>query len=59
MVNSTLTAPRRFRKLCYVRLPSEEDCASILEVPSRRKPLDPDVDLNSIAQMEACQNLSG
>ncbi|PKI45007.1 hypothetical protein CRG98_034602 [Punica granatum] len=59
VIDSALLRPGRFGKLHYVRLPSQEERALILKALGRKKPLDPDVDLNCIAQMEACENLSG
>ncbi|KAK4796701.1 hypothetical protein SAY86_029027 [Trapa natans] len=61
-IDSAILRPGRFGKLHYVPLPSQEDRALILQALSMKKPkkpLDPDVDLNCIAQMEACKNLSG
>ncbi|KAK4746218.1 hypothetical protein SAY87_012530 [Trapa incisa] len=61
-IDSSLLRPGRFGKLHYVPLPSQEEPALILQALSwkkPKKPLDPDVDLNSIAQMEACKNLGG
>ncbi|PKI68786.1 hypothetical protein CRG98_010843 [Punica granatum] len=59
VIDSAVLRPGRFGKLHYVRLPSQEERALILKALGRKKPLDPDVDLNSIARMEACTNLSG
>lgn len=59
VIDSAVLRPGRFGKLHYVHLPSQEERALILKVIGRKKPLDPDVDLNFIAQMDACNNLSG
>ncbi|KAK4770608.1 hypothetical protein SAY87_031140 [Trapa incisa] len=58
-IDKAFLRPGRFEKIHYVGLPSQEERASILKAISRKMPLDPDVDLNSIAQMKACDNLSG
>lgn len=59
VIDTAILRPGRFGKLHYVSLPSQEERALILKALGRRKPLDPDVDLNFIAQMEACKDLSG
>lgn len=51
--------PGRFGKLLYVPLPSPDDRGLILKALSKRKPIDPDVDLSIIGQSQACENLSG
>lgn len=59
VIDSALLRPGRLGKLHYVRLPNQEERALILRALGRKKRLDPDVDLNSIARMEACENFSG
>lgn len=51
--------PGRFGKLLYVPLPSPYERGLILEALGRKKPIDASVDLCTIGQMEACENLSG
>ncbi|EXC33011.1 Cell division control protein 48-C-like protein [Morus notabilis] len=59
VMDNALLRPGRFGKLLYVPLPSPEERGLILKTLARKKPVDASVDLNLIAQMEACENFSG
>ncbi|KAF5444085.1 hypothetical protein F2P56_036589 [Juglans regia] len=59
VMDHALLRPGRFGKLLYVPLPSANERGLILKALGRKKPIDANVDLNAIGQMEACENLSG
>ena len=59
MMDKAILRPGRFGKLLYVPLPSPHQRSLILQAVAREKPIDASVDLNAIAQMEACENFSG
>ena len=51
--------PGRFGKLLYVPLPTADERGLILKALARKKPIDANVDLCAVAQMKACESLSG
>lgn len=59
VMDPAILRPGRFGELLYVPLPSPDERVLILEALARKKPVDASVDLNAIARMEACENLSG
>ncbi|KAK9062009.1 hypothetical protein SSX86_019193 [Deinandra increscens subsp. villosa] len=58
-IDPALLRPGRLGEIVYVPLPNEHERVMILKALSRNRRLDADVDLNAIAQSEACANLSG
>ncbi|OMO56379.1 hypothetical protein CCACVL1_26601 [Corchorus capsularis] len=59
VMDRAVLRPGRFGKLLYVSLPSADERGLILNALARKKPIDASVDLNAIAHMKACENLSG
>uniref|UniRef100_A0A7N0T6C3 AAA+ ATPase domain-containing protein n=1 Tax=Kalanchoe fedtschenkoi TaxID=63787 RepID=A0A7N0T6C3_KALFE len=51
--------PGRFGKHLYVGCPSPDQRVQILKAVSRKKPIDPDVDLDALARSAACGNFTG
>lgn len=51
--------PGRFGKHLYVGYPSANQRAQIVNAIIRKKPIDPDVNLDALARSEACENFSG
>ncbi|CAD5312902.1 unnamed protein product [Arabidopsis thaliana] len=58
VIDPAFLRPGRFGNLLYVALPNAEERASILKAIARKKPIDPSVDLDSIAKMN-CEGFSG
>ncbi|XP_078153665.1 cell division control protein 48 homolog C-like [Carex rostrata] len=59
VMDEALLREGRFGKKLYVPLPDANERAAILKALARKKPIDADVDLDSLARMERCNNLSG
>ncbi|KAL8142822.1 hypothetical protein V2J09_015854 [Rumex salicifolius] len=59
VMDQAVLRPGRFGKLLFVPLPSSDERGLILQALSRKKPIDPTVDLFNIAKSPSCQNLSG
>lgn len=59
VIDPAMLRPGRFGKLLYVPLPGPDDRGLILKALSKRKPINPDVDLSAIGKSQACENLSG
>jgi ribosome biogenesis ATPase len=59
MIDPAMLRPGRLDKTLYVDLPNEQERLDILKTLSRRTPLDPDVDLQSIASDSRCEGYSG
>ncbi|CAM9003217.1 unnamed protein product [Rhodiola kirilowii] len=51
--------PGRFGKHLYVGNPSPDQRAQILKAVCRKRPIDPDVNLDALARSAACENFSG
>jgi ribosome biogenesis ATPase len=58
VIDPAFLRPGRFGNLLYVPLPNADERASILKAIARKKPIDPSVDLDSIAKMN-CEGFSG
>ncbi|XP_010462796.1 PREDICTED: cell division control protein 48 homolog C-like [Camelina sativa] len=58
-IDPAVTRPGRFGKHIYLPLPNAVQRGLILKSLARKVPLDPSVDLDEIARMEGCENLSG
>ncbi|KAF3448765.1 hypothetical protein FNV43_RR09478 [Rhamnella rubrinervis] len=59
VMDRAVLRPGRFGKLLYVPLPGPAERGLILKALARKKPIDASVDLSVIAEMKACENLSG
>ncbi|KAF5727245.1 Cell division control protein 48 C isoform 1 [Tripterygium wilfordii] len=59
VMDRAVLRPGRFGKLLYIPLPNPNDRGLILKALAREKPVDVNVDLSAIGQMEACKNFSG
>lgn len=59
VIDTALVRSGRFGQHVYVPLPSPEDRVSILKTLARGRPIDPNVDLDAIARMEACEKFNG
>ncbi|XP_077251181.1 cell division control protein 48 homolog C-like [Tasmannia lanceolata] len=59
VMDPAVLRPGRFGKRLYVPLPSAEQRGLILKALARKKPLAGDVNLEAIAQSQACENRSG
>ncbi|XP_010497964.1 PREDICTED: cell division control protein 48 homolog C-like [Camelina sativa] len=58
VIDPAFLRPGRFGNLLYVPLPNADQRASILKAITRKKPIDPSVDLDGIAKMR-CEGFSG
>jgi ribosome biogenesis ATPase len=58
-MDRAILRPGRFGKLLYVPLPSPNERGLILKALAKKKPIDANVNLSAIGQMEACGNFSG
>ncbi|EPS73955.1 hypothetical protein M569_00793, partial [Genlisea aurea] len=58
-MDEAMLRPGRLGRLLYVPLPSPEGRGMILKALSRKKQIDPDVDLMAIGKDAACENFSG
>ncbi|KAK0597907.1 hypothetical protein LWI29_029680 [Acer saccharum] len=59
VMDRAVLRPGRFGKLLYVPLPTADERGLILKALARKKPIDANVDLCAVAQMKACESLSG
>uniref|UniRef100_A0A2N9IYN3 ATPase AAA-type core domain-containing protein n=1 Tax=Fagus sylvatica TaxID=28930 RepID=A0A2N9IYN3_FAGSY len=59
VMDRAILRPGRFGKLLYVPLPSPNERGLILKALAKKKPIDANVNLSAIGQMEACGNFSG
>ena len=59
LMDRAVLRPGRFGKLLYVPLPTADERGLILKALARKKPIDANVDLCAVAQMKACESLSG
>ncbi|KAF3341949.1 Cell division control protein 48 [Carex littledalei] len=59
VMDEALLREGRFGKKLYVPLPNADERAAIMKALARKKPIDADVDLDALARMERCNNLSG
>lgn len=59
MIDNAMLRPGRLDKQLLVELPSAEERFEILKTVTRSSPLDPEVDLHTIAHDERCRNFSG
>ena len=58
MIDPAFLRPGRFGNLVYVPLPNADDRVSILKSIANKRPLDPSVDLDAIAN-KYCEGFSG
>ncbi|KAG0284763.1 hypothetical protein BGZ96_010894 [Linnemannia gamsii] len=59
IIDAAMLRPGRLDKLLYVQLPTREERLDILQTLARKTPLGPDVDLETVASDERCENFSG
>ncbi|KAK8937187.1 hypothetical protein KSP39_PZI012238 [Platanthera zijinensis] len=59
VIDPAVLRPGRFGKLFYVPLPTVAERGLILKALARKKPVDPDVDYDSLASRDACRNFTG
>ncbi|KAK0596724.1 hypothetical protein LWI29_018437 [Acer saccharum] len=59
VMDRVVLRPGRFGKFLYVPLPTADEHGLILKALARKKPIDANVDLCAVAQMKACESLSG
>ncbi|XP_020112827.1 LOW QUALITY PROTEIN: cell division control protein 48 homolog C [Ananas comosus] len=59
VMDPALLRPGRFGKILYVPLPSADERVSILKTHAQSKPIAADVDFDTLACREECNNLSG
>ncbi|KAK2653014.1 hypothetical protein Ddye_012870 [Dipteronia dyeriana] len=59
VMDRAVLRPGRFGKLLYVPLPTADERGLILKALARNKRIDANVDLCAVAQMKACESLSG
>ncbi|XP_078154132.1 cell division control protein 48 homolog C-like [Carex rostrata] len=59
VMDEALLRAGRLGKKLYVPLPSADERVAIMKAHARERPIDADVDLDALARMERCNNLSG
>jgi ribosome biogenesis ATPase len=59
IIDPAMLRPGRLDKLLYVQLPTKEERLDILKTLSKKTPLGPDVDMETIAFDHRCENFSG
>ncbi|KAF3331590.1 cell division control protein 48 C-like protein [Carex littledalei] len=59
VMDPAVLRPGRLGKKLYVPLPGSDERAAIMKAHARKKPIDADVDLDALARMERCNNLTG
>ncbi|XP_078158918.1 cell division control protein 48 homolog C-like [Carex rostrata] len=59
VMDQALLRPGRLGKILYVPLPSADERVAIMKALARERPIDAGVDLDALARMERCNNLSG
>ncbi|KAF9358415.1 hypothetical protein BGX26_001817 [Mortierella sp. AD094] len=59
IIDPAMLRPGRLDKLLYVQLPTMEERLDILQTLSKKTPLGPDVNLETVASDERCENFSG
>lgn len=58
-MDPALLRPGRFGKVVYVPLPSFDERRLILKALARKMPISEDVDLDALACLRQCHNLTG